>query len=433
MKSRVYFAFLFLAATLMQAAGQEIKMTVEPSGARTVPCSVSGLPLRFAISNDSSEGQLALPDATFMLRNGFIKPKDIAAGKVDGQIAAGDTVTLRDIKIGDKTIKRLQAAVSDTLSTPLRLGSAALNRLGSHTVYGDLFVIATAKTRKARRRDTALDRGRYFNAEGEEVKPGFTGDGLREHNGTTYRGHFTNGVLSGFAEITYASGDVYEGETADDKPNGHGRFAWMNNDRFEGEFRDGKKCGRGILVYADSSRYEGEWVDDERSGHGMIIWPDGERYEGAFVKGKRQGQGRFLWSNGDEYDGEWVNNRREGNGILRSKEGGWTYEGEFCASRRNGTGRIVWESGDIYKGDFKNDQRTGNGTLWLENGDRYEGEFLDGYFYGHGTYFYKDGNSFEGEWVDDMREGPGKFRFADGTWYTGTWRDDRLVDKHETH
>lgn len=427
--AKIILPALMACGSLAATANVELPITTESSGVRTVPCDVNGLTLRLSLAaaGDTVEARVSAFDAEFMLRNGYFKPSDISGGVV----RPGARIRLRKLTLGSRTVKDIVATVSDTLSVPLQIGQMTLPRFGTSTIYGDRFVMVDGKKPKPRRVDARRDMGKYFDIDGREAKPGFTGEGMREYNGAVYKGRFTKGVLQGKGSLTYASGDVYEGDFVNDLPEGDGLFAWMNGDRYSGSFKAGRKHGKGILVYADSARFEGEWVDDERHGFGMIIWTDGERYEGDFSHGKRSGHGRFLWNNGDEYDGDWVDNRREGSGILKSREGGWTYEGDFVRGRRHGTGKVVWESKEIYKGEFQNDQRTGRGIYWLANGDRYEGDFVDGYFYGHGTYFYENGDSFEGEWIDDERHGRGKYRFADGSWFTGTWAEDGLVTKHE--
>jgi hypothetical protein len=85
-----------------------------------------------------------------------------------------------------------------------------------------------------------------------------------EHDGSWQTGTFTNGKLSGAAQIRGADGSAYEGITANGAPSGHGR-----------------------LRTADGTTCEGNFDNGVLNGHAVCSSPNGEHYNGNFANGHR--------------------------------------------------------------------------------------------------------------------------------------------------
>lgn len=124
---------------------EEIKLNKEASGVYTIPCEVNGLRLRFILDTGASTVSLSLTEATFMFKNGYLEEEDFI-GTAKTKIASGEieenyVVNLKQIKIGTKVIKNIQAVVSKGLSAPLLLGQSVISQLGEWSIKGSYLVL----------------------------------------------------------------------------------------------------------------------------------------------------------------------------------------------------------------------------------------------------------------------------------------------------
>lgn len=124
---------------------EEIKLNKEASGVYTIPCEVNGLRLRFILDTGASTVSLSLTEATFMFKNGYLEEEDFI-GTAKTKIASGEieenyVVNLKQIKIGTKVIKNIQAVVSKGLSAPLLLGQSVISQLGEWSIRDNYLVL----------------------------------------------------------------------------------------------------------------------------------------------------------------------------------------------------------------------------------------------------------------------------------------------------
>lgn len=124
---------------------EEIKLQKEQSGVYTVPCEVNGLRLRFVLDTGASTVCISLTEASFMYKNGYLEDGDFL-GTAKTKIASGEVeenyvVNLKQIKIGTKVIKNIQAVVSKGLSAPLLLGQSVISQLGEWSIRGNYLVL----------------------------------------------------------------------------------------------------------------------------------------------------------------------------------------------------------------------------------------------------------------------------------------------------
>ena len=124
---------------------EEIKLQKEQSGVYTIPCEVNGLRLRFILDTGASTVSISLTEATFMFKNGYLEEEDFI-GTAKTKIASGEieenyVVNLKQIKIGTKVIKNIQAVVSKGLSAPLLLGQSVISQLGEWSIKDSYLVL----------------------------------------------------------------------------------------------------------------------------------------------------------------------------------------------------------------------------------------------------------------------------------------------------
>ncbi len=116
----------------------EIQMKKMYSGVYEVPCTINNLPLKFIFDTGASTVSISSVEASFMLKNGYLKEDDIKGKEyysvATGEIHEGTTIRLREIKIGDAVLRNVDASVAHNQQAPLLLGQSVLERFGTITI-----------------------------------------------------------------------------------------------------------------------------------------------------------------------------------------------------------------------------------------------------------------------------------------------------------
>lgn len=112
----------------------EVPFTVE-NGLCKVKCSINNLPLYFIFDTGASDVTISSVEATFMMKNGYLKPEDVIGQQnyqiANGEISAGTVINLRDVNFGGLDLTNVRAAVVHNQNAPLLLGQSVMNRLGN--------------------------------------------------------------------------------------------------------------------------------------------------------------------------------------------------------------------------------------------------------------------------------------------------------------
>ena len=116
----------------------EIQMKKMYSGVYEVACTINNLPLKFIFDTGASSVSISSVEASFMLKNGYLKEEDIKGKEyfstATGEIHEGTIIRLREIKIGDAVLKNVDASVAHNQQAPLLLGQSVLERFGTITI-----------------------------------------------------------------------------------------------------------------------------------------------------------------------------------------------------------------------------------------------------------------------------------------------------------
>lgn len=119
----------------------EVPMIKHTGGTYEVACEINSLPLKLIFDTGASDVTISNVEANFMLKNGYLKESDIKGKKyyqvASGEIQAGTTITIREIKIGDAVLKNVEASVVHSQTAPLLLGQSAFERFGTITLDND--------------------------------------------------------------------------------------------------------------------------------------------------------------------------------------------------------------------------------------------------------------------------------------------------------
>ena len=118
-----------------EALISEIQMKKMPGGTYEVPCTINGLPLKFIFDTGASDVTLSSVEANFMLKNDYLSEKDFKGSRryltADGSIANGAVVRIKEVKVGECTLKNIEAIVVNNQKAPLLLGQSVLDRFGT--------------------------------------------------------------------------------------------------------------------------------------------------------------------------------------------------------------------------------------------------------------------------------------------------------------
>ena len=111
----------------------EIPFTKD-GGVCKVKCQINGLPLHFIFDTGASDVSISSVEATFMLKNDYLKPSDITGKQnymnANGDITEGTVINLRKVNFGGMELTNIKASVVKNQSAPLLLGQSVLSRLG---------------------------------------------------------------------------------------------------------------------------------------------------------------------------------------------------------------------------------------------------------------------------------------------------------------
>ena len=111
----------------------EIPFTKD-GGVCKVKCQINGLPLHFILDTGASDVSISSIEATFMLKNDYLKPSDITGKQnymnANGDITEGTIINLRKVNFGGLELTNIKASVVKNQSAPLLLGQSVLSRLG---------------------------------------------------------------------------------------------------------------------------------------------------------------------------------------------------------------------------------------------------------------------------------------------------------------
>ena len=103
-------------------------------GVCKVKCQINGLPLHFIFDTGASDVSISSVEATFMLKNDYLKPSDITGKQnymnANGDITEGTVINLRKVNFGGLELTNIKASVVKNQSAPLLLGQSVLIRLG---------------------------------------------------------------------------------------------------------------------------------------------------------------------------------------------------------------------------------------------------------------------------------------------------------------
>lgn len=131
---------IFESEYKMQDASVYEEYTVEipfakEDGVCKVKCAINGLPLYFVFDTGAADVSLSSVEATFMLKNGYLKSSDIIGKQsymmANGEVSDGTVINIRNVNFGGLDLNNVRASVVHNQTAPLLLGQSILGRLGN--------------------------------------------------------------------------------------------------------------------------------------------------------------------------------------------------------------------------------------------------------------------------------------------------------------
>ncbi len=124
---------------------QTVIQMVEVLGVYKVPCEVNGLKVKMVFDTGAATVSISKSLAEMMVDNGYISTDDIIGQSksmtADGRIVDHTNIVLKTVKIGDITLRNVNAVVFDEQSAPLLFGQTAIQLLGEVSIKGDKLYI----------------------------------------------------------------------------------------------------------------------------------------------------------------------------------------------------------------------------------------------------------------------------------------------------
>lgn len=121
-----------------EALISEVQMKKMVGGTYEVPCTINGLPLKFIFDTGASDVTISSVEANFMLKNDYLTVKDFKGSRkyitADGDVSEGAVICIKEVLVGDVTLKNIEASVVKNQKAPLLLGQSVLERFGKITI-----------------------------------------------------------------------------------------------------------------------------------------------------------------------------------------------------------------------------------------------------------------------------------------------------------
>lgn len=146
-KKTLIVACLFII--YIQGMAQTTIQMEESGGVYKIPCTINGLKLKMIFDPGASNVCLSETVALMMIENDYLSIDDIKGTSqsqvADGRFVDNTIITLKEIKIGDKTLTNVDAVVVHGQNAPLLFGQAALRKLGFYSISGNRLTIGIEK------------------------------------------------------------------------------------------------------------------------------------------------------------------------------------------------------------------------------------------------------------------------------------------------
>lgn len=107
-------------------------------GVYYIPVEVDGVNMRFIFDTGASTISISEVEAVYLYKQGVLTQQDIKGkanfSDANGNISEGTVINLKTVRIGDRTLKNVEASVVHNLKAPLLFGQSALEKFGKISI-----------------------------------------------------------------------------------------------------------------------------------------------------------------------------------------------------------------------------------------------------------------------------------------------------------
>lgn len=114
-----------------------VKMT-KVNGVYEIPTEVNGIQMHFIFDTGAGMISMSNTEAMFLYKQGKLSKDDIVGNAsftdATGNVSEGLVIRLREVKVGGRILKNIEASVVPNLKAPLLLGQSALEKFGKVSI-----------------------------------------------------------------------------------------------------------------------------------------------------------------------------------------------------------------------------------------------------------------------------------------------------------
>lgn len=116
----------------------EIPIVLDNRGTYLIPAFVNDVKMNFVFDTGASLISISNVEANFLFKQGKLSKEDILGevkfSDANGDISVGTVINLREVKLGNRVLKNVQASVVDNSVAPLLFGQSALAKFGKISI-----------------------------------------------------------------------------------------------------------------------------------------------------------------------------------------------------------------------------------------------------------------------------------------------------------
>jgi aspartyl protease family protein len=108
------------------------------NGVYEIPTEINGIPMHFIFDTGAGLISISVTEASFLYKQGRLKDSDFVGtakfSDANGDISEGTIILLSTVKIGNRTLRNVEASVVNNLGAPLLMGQSALEKFGKISI-----------------------------------------------------------------------------------------------------------------------------------------------------------------------------------------------------------------------------------------------------------------------------------------------------------
>lgn len=116
----------------------QIPLFKDESGVYQIPVLINGVEMSFVFDTGASLISISNVEANFLFKQGKLFKEDILGevnfSDANGDISVGTIINLREVSLGNRVLKNVQASVVDNSVAPLLFGQSALAQFGKVSI-----------------------------------------------------------------------------------------------------------------------------------------------------------------------------------------------------------------------------------------------------------------------------------------------------------